>query len=50
MDTNSKIAKSTRTQLKIKAKANRSYVIKYLRFKKALEENEFDDESDYSRR
>ena len=26
----------------------RSYVIKYLRFKKALEENKFGDESDYS--
>ena len=48
IDTNSKIAKSTRTQLKIKARANRSYVIKYLRFKKALEENKFGDESDYS--
>ena len=48
IDTNSKIAKSTRTQLKIKARANRSYVIKYLRFKKTLEENKFGDESDYS--
>ena len=48
IDTNSKIAKSMRMQLKIKARANRSYVTKYLRFKKALEENKFGDESDYS--
>ena len=48
IDTNSKIAKPTRTQLKIKARANRSYGIKYLRFKKASEENKFGDESDYS--
>ena len=45
IDTNSKIVKSTGTQLKINAIANRSYVIKYLRFKKALEENKFGDES-----
>ena len=49
IDTNSKIAKSRRTQIKIKARANRSYVIKYLRFKKALEENKFENQSDYSR-
>ena len=48
IDTNSKIAKSRRTQLKIKARANRSYVIKYLRFKEVLEENKFENESDYS--
>ena len=48
IDTNTKIAKSTRAQLKIKARTNRSYVIKYLRLKKALEENKFGDESDYS--
>ena len=48
IDTNSKIAKSTRMKLKIKARANRSYVTKYLRFKKALEENKIGDESDYS--
>ena len=47
-DTFNKIAKSTRTQLKIKARANGSYVIKYLKFKKTLEENKFGDESDYS--
>ena len=47
-DTCNKIAKSTRTQLKIKARANRSYVIKYLRFKEVLEENKFENESDYS--
>ena len=48
IDANTKIAKSTRAQLKIKARTNRSYVIKYLRLKKALEENKFGDESDYS--
>ena len=48
IDTNSKIANSTRAQLKIKARTNRSYVIKYLRLKKALEENKFSDESYYS--
>ena len=50
IDTNSKIAKSTRTQPKIKARANRSYVIKYLSFKKALKETKFGDESDCNRR
>ena len=47
-DACNKIAKSTRTQLRIKPRANRSYVTKYLRFKKALEENKFGDASDYS--
>ena len=45
IDTNSKIAKSTRTQLKVKAKAKINYVIKYLKFKKGFEENKFGNES-----
>ena len=51
VDTSNKIAKSTRTQLKIKAKANRSYVKRYLKFLKAFQENKFEDGSwstDYS--
>ena len=51
IDTSNKIAKSTRTQLKIKAKANRSYIKRYLKFVKTFKENKFDDasfSSDYS--
>ena len=50
-DTSNKIAKSTRTQVKIKAKANRSYIKRYLKFVKTFKENKFDDasfSSDYS--
>ena len=47
IDTSNKIAKSMRTQLKIKAKENRSYVKRYLKFAKALQENKFEDYSDY---
>ena len=42
VDTSNKIAKSTRMQLKIKAKANRSYVKRYLKFLKAFQENKFE--------
>ena len=47
IDTSNKIAKSMRTQLKIKAKENRSYVKRYLKFAKALQGNKFEDYSDY---
>ena len=51
IDTSNKIAKSTRNQLKMKQRATRSYIKRYLRFVKAFQEDKFDDarfSSDYS--
>ena len=42
-DACNKIAKSTRTQLKSKAYASRSYVKRYLKYLNDLQQNNYDD-------
>lgn len=51
IDTHSKIAKSTRNQVKTKAKASTNYMKRYFKFEKKFQENKYDDasfSSDYS--
>ena len=43
IDSNSKIAKSTRNELKIKSRANRSYMLKYAKCVKNCHRNEYYD-------
>ena len=43
IDSNSKIAKSTRNGLKIKSRADRSYMLKYPKFVKNCHKNEYYD-------
>ena len=45
IDTRNKIAKSTRNQLKTKAKASTNYMKKYFKFVKNFQENKYDDAS-----
>ena len=43
IDSNSKIAKSTRNELKIKSRAGRSYMLKYAKFVKICHKSEYYD-------
>ena len=43
IDSNSKIVKSTRNELKIKSRADRSYMLKYAKFVKNCHKNEYYD-------
>ena len=51
IDTDNKIAKSTRNQVKTKAKASTNHMKRYFKFEKKFQENKYDDasfSSDYS--